>query len=123
MSIAVVPKCQWRANTSSLAIGSVSLAKFQDFTSHVEEKQVFDWTQDDQSLNIWLKTDVFHIVATYLSSGRTSLLQDSPKTWVVAGYKRGQKKNKLVCIAASNLCITVSNTYQFVYQSVKVEIL
>ena len=90
ISIAVVPKCQWRANTSSLAIGSVSLAKFQDFTSRVEEKQVFDWTQDDQSLNIWLKTDVFQTGATYLSSGRSSLLQDSPKTWVVAGYKRGQ---------------------------------
>ena len=59
ISIAVVPKCQWRANTSSLAIGFVSLAKFQDFTSYVEEKKVFDWAQDDQSLNIWLKTDVF----------------------------------------------------------------
>ena len=44
------------------------------------EKKFIDWTQDDQSFNNWLKTDVFQIVATYLSSGRTSLLQDSPKT-------------------------------------------
>ena len=68
------------------------------FTSRVKEKKVFDWTQDDQSFNIWLKTDVFQIGATYLSSGRTSLLQDSPKTWVVAGYIKEDNRKTNCCV-------------------------
>ena len=40
----------------------------------------------------------FQIGATYLSSGRTSLLQDSPKTWVVAGYIKEDNRKTNWCV-------------------------